>query len=243
MMTNEEFLNFYFQYVTDLKKRKLNMDLGVRCPMKCPFCQRQHHGKQFAIKNKLKNSKDLNIDNLKKIIKYFKNLHFCGQISDPMYNKNIFEILQYLKSSNIKTLRIATVANKDEDWWREIYSIAPAQTHWIFGMDGCDQETLEKYRIGANFNSLWNAMKIGVEEFNAIVEWQFIIFRHNEHQIELAHQMAKDNGIHLQIYKSPRWWDQGKNMIYPPSDEWMVKSGWVGDKKIYHYGKRIPLSN
>lgn len=54
MMTNEEFLNFYFQYVTDLKKRKLNMDLGVRCPMKCPFCQRQHHGKQFAIKKQTK---------------------------------------------------------------------------------------------------------------------------------------------------------------------------------------------
>ena len=64
----------------------------------------------------------------------------------------------------------------------------------FFGLDGTDQKSLEKYRIGSNFKKVqrnWRAfIKAGGN-----ATWQFIVFEHNEHLLEQAEQMSKDEGF------------------------------------------------
>ena len=54
----------------NFRERSINIDLTFRCTLECPKCMRQ------AIRNrgfKIPGS-DISLDNLKKIIKYFKTL-------------------------------------------------------------------------------------------------------------------------------------------------------------------------
>ena len=61
----------------------------------------------------------------------------------------------------------------------------------FFGIDGIDQKSLERYRIGSNFKKVQ-------ENFRAFINaggkatWQFIVFEHNEHLIKDAKGMAKE---------------------------------------------------
>ena len=64
----------------------------------------------------------------------------------------------------------------------------------FFGIDGIDQESLQKYRVGSNFKKVqenWRAfIKAGGH-----AQWQFIVFEHNEHLLEKAKQMSIDEGF------------------------------------------------
>ena len=64
----------------------------------------------------------------------------------------------------------------------------------FFGLDGTDQKSLEKYRIGSNFKKVQ-------ENYRAFIgaggnaTWQFIVFDHNEHLIKEAENMSKVEGF------------------------------------------------
>ena len=59
-----------------------------------------------------------------------------------------------------------------------------------FGVDGLDKKS-EIYRIGSNFEQVWETMKMGVA-MNYPIVWQYIIFLYNEHEIERAKEMAEE---------------------------------------------------
>ena len=221
-MTNKEFTLFYYQYLNNQKKRQTNVDITYRCPLQCPFCHRQEQN--YHLMREV--SKDISLDNFIKIIKFTDaKINMCGQASDPIYHPNFLELL---KQSSIYTNKQFTISTngtrKTTDWWKEAFSMSKTNVHWIFGLDGTDQETANIYRINTNFDEVWNVMMFGLS-MNVNVVWQFIVFQHNEHQIELAKAMAKKNGLNLQIIKSDRWPEElmDKYKIYPPSDEWKTE--------------------
>ena len=77
-----------------------------------------------------------------------------------------------------KGLRVATngtnTKGMDEKWWEKAYSYGLGENCWYFGVDGLDKKS-ELYRIGSNFEQVWETMKMGVAMGHPIV-WQYIIF-------------------------------------------------------------------
>jgi hypothetical protein len=67
-------------------------------------------------------------------------------------------------------------------------------------------------------------MKLGVSMGVKII-WQFIVFKHNEHQVEEAIRIAQENKLILEIIKSDKFDPVlvEKYKVYPPSDKWSVK--------------------
>ena len=47
-------------------------------------------------------------------------------------------------------------------------------------------------------------MQLGVKRSLDII-WQFILFEHNEHELELAKKLSNENGITLLTIYSNRW--------------------------------------
>jgi MoaA/NifB/PqqE/SkfB family radical SAM enzyme len=217
-MTNKEFATFYKEYIESLKK--YNIDICYKCPLKCPFCVRQSPGG----KEKIKESDDITLDEFQTILKSANHIAFCGQISDPIYHPKFLEIMEIISKNPNKSFSIHTNGTrKSKTWWKQVFLFSGSNVTWIFGLDGADQETANKYRVNTKFNQVMDVMKLGASmEIN--VEWQFIVFKHNEHQIELAKTIAKDNNINLQLLKSSRWYKKDlmeKYNIYPPSDNWI----------------------
>ena len=74
----------------------------------------------------------------------------------------------------------------------------------VICLDGADQETVEKYRVGVNFSSVVESFKLIhriKKKFGANlpkIELQFILMRHNEQQRGLMRQFAKK--LHADVY-------------------------------------------
>jgi radical SAM protein with 4Fe4S-binding SPASM domain len=68
----------------------------------------------------------------------------------------------------------------------------------IISLDGLDQKTLETYRVGVNFDRVFNGlvdlMALRPDRSGLRVIWQFVTMRHNEHQLERARKIAQNLG-------------------------------------------------
>ena len=71
--------------------------------------------------------------------------------------------------------------------------------------DGLDQETYEKYRVRGSFERVVEGVKsllaqrAALGRSNPIVELQFLVMKHNEHQIGEFRRMAQDLGADSRI--------------------------------------------
>tara|TARA_Y100000741_G_scaffold25357_1_gene18414 strand:+ start:1718 stop:2488 length:771 start_codon:yes stop_codon:yes gene_type:complete len=203
-MNGQELAEFY------IKNQKLsspNMDLSHRCILRCPQCLRQ----KVEGLPRIKRSFDIGKPEFRKILNYYDNqITFCGQISDPIYHPDFLAFLEMMDGLG-KGLRVATngtndkSGNMDDKWWEKAYSYGLGENCWYFGVDGLDKKS-ELYRIGSNFEQVWETMKMGVQAGHPIV-WQYIIFGYNEHEIEQAKEIAHKEGITLLLIKTNRGFD------------------------------------
>jgi len=134
------------------------------------------------------------------------------------------------------------------DWWNKAFDLTQRSlTNWVFGVDGASQQTHEIYRVNGSFEQSFNAM-VEAGRRNMMVEWQFIVFKHNEHEIEKAKKMALDNNICFRLLKSSRYGDhKNARHILPPSPKWVSTEQdsqnirWRPEK-WYHIGHDFKLA-
>lgn len=76
-------------------------------------------------------------------------------------------------------------------------------------LDGVTQETYEKYRVRGNVAEVFAdlrglvAAKKALRSKTPFVEWQYIVFKHNEHEVEKARVLAEEIGVDLLRFVSP----------------------------------------
>lgn len=187
------------QYVDFQKYCRPNIDASHRCPFRCPQCIRQKTTSQDQIRR----SFDLQEHNFQKILDYYElGLTFCGQISDPIYHPRFLNFLQMCNGQG-KAVRIATVGSgKSDEWWDEAYSYGVGENAWYFGVDGIDEKS-ELYRVNSKFADVWSRMKQGRNLGHTIV-WQYIIFGYNEHEVDRAIEIAKEEDFSLLLVNTNR---------------------------------------
>ena len=219
-------------YIRNQRFSSPNMDLSHRCILRCPQCLRQ----KVEGLPRIARSFDIDPNEFRKILSYYEHqITFCGQISDPIYHLQFLTFLEIMDGLG-KGLRVATngtnTKGMDEKWWEKAYSYGLGENCWYFGVDGLDKKS-ELYRIGSNFEQVWETMKMGVAMGHPIV-WQYIIFGYNEHEIERAKEMAEEEGITLLLINTNRGFDpRSRNLRknvqeayanFPkPSDKHVVK--------------------
>lgn len=182
----------------NFRERSINIDLTFRCTLECPKCMRQ------AIRNrgfKIPGS-DISLDNLKKIIKYFKTLIFCGQISDPIFHPKFIEILELCAENDKRTIINTAASQRPEKWYKKAFETYP-KAEWLFGMDGLPKDS-NKYRINQNGEHLFEMMKM-CAKMGLTTRWQYIVFNYNENDIETCRKMADEHGIIFDVIYSGRW--------------------------------------
>ena len=213
---NDNFTQVYTRYVTYAKS--CNIELSYICPLQCPFCDRQDD--RLNTKQIISRNNNIPEEDFRKLIKYFDSFYFCGQISDPIYHPNFKELLDYCNNFPEKKIMIYTNGTRKKlEWWKDVFCCSHSNVVWRFGLDGTDQETANIYRVNTRFDEVFNVMKMGVS-MGANIEWHFIVFKHNEHQIDDLIKLGKQTGITISIRKSDRWPRARveKYKIYPPTN-------------------------
>jgi len=212
---------------------KIQIDITHRCRLGCPKCSRFiSHGPDKGQRRQVLKD-EFTVEDIAKIVGngwQYRNYNFCGSIGDAIYNPHFIDIVKYIKKySKFKTLHLMLHTNgsgKKADWWRELYStMNPNRDEVIFGVDGL-KDTAHLYRRYIRFEESLEAMKIGAEMGFRCNQWQFIVFKFNQHQVEEARQLAKDIGIRFFVVKSERWEndEEGKlNDPMMPDKKWLPK--------------------
>jgi MoaA/NifB/PqqE/SkfB family radical SAM enzyme len=219
-MTNKEYAAFYKSYIDCVKQRGVSLEITGKCPLQCPFCSRQNPEHKAEV---LK-SPDVSLSDLSKSLSFFSGkIRFVGQISDPIYHRNFLHFIKLCSKNQKRKFSIHTTGTrKKQRWWKVAFAISGKNVRWVFGLDGTDQETANIYRVNTRFDEVISAMRLGAS-MGVEVIWQFIVFRHNEHQVETAKCLAKEIGVTLEIIISDRWYPHLMDIykIYPPiGKEW-----------------------
>lgn len=172
----------------------LTIDPTNICTLKCPFCSTGF--------GNIKRAKGMmSGENFKKIIDILGPylLHIDMQNwGEPLLNKDIYQMIAYAKKFDIHVTASTNFQNFDEKSAEDM--ISSKLDRLILSIDGASQETYEKYRRGGDFLKAIENIKTLVRKRKElksrlpIIIWQFLVFRHNEHEIEIAQRMARELG-------------------------------------------------
>ncbi len=179
----------------------VHIELTDKCNALCSMCGRQYIENGELKKVPTFDKNELSITEIRNIFdnRFFEkfNLHrinFCGNISDPITSSDFTSIVEYLKP-HCKRIDIATNGSlRTPKYFENLANILKDIDHRVtFALDGLE-DTHSYYRINTNFNKvIQNAQAFINAGGNA--RWQFIIFKHNKHQIDTAKKMSKDLGF------------------------------------------------
>jgi MoaA/NifB/PqqE/SkfB family radical SAM enzyme len=128
---------------------------------------------------------------------------FNGVLGDPCAAPNFLEVCEVMRIRAPQAF-ITISSNgglRNEAFWTVLAKVLGSNGRVIFAIDGLE-DTNHIYRVNVNYKKVMeNAQAFITAGGNA--EWQFITFKHNEHQIEEIQSYAKSLGFHRVRIKRP----------------------------------------
>ncbi len=183
------------------------IEINVSCNLRCPECAL---GGNFISRKR----GSLNFDQFRIIadkIRPFSKYLYIMLWGEPLLNNDIIAMIKY--ASKFTETCISTNAMLINSKNAEELICSGLGT-LIVSIDGTTQEVYEKYRVGGDLNKVFDSLKL----LNAInikhgrkvtIIPQFVVFQHNEHQMEQFNQVCKS--LHLKpSFKAPYIQDNSK---------------------------------
>lgn len=167
------------------------------CNAACPQCPRNLNGASLNPYMPLTSISREVLDRAfpEDLVKRLRQLFFCGSYGDPIVHPDFLDILRdFRKKSPTVWLYLHTNGGaRDIEWWTELAQIINGYGKIDFGIDGLS-DTNHIYRK----NVRWDKLMQNVSAFigaGGKAQWNYIVFEHNEHQVEEAKQLSIDMGF------------------------------------------------
>ena len=165
---------------------RVELEISSDCNAACPGCARTQN---------IDIVKPTNLT-LEQIQTWFPNpndikFKFCGVLGDPIINPECMAITKYLVDNGAKVQYSTNGGRNSADWWRELGTLG-IDVH--FCIDGT--ETNHIYRVNTNYKIIKRNMQ-AYSDAGGQATWIYIVFDHNEHEIQEAKQFAEQLGFKL----------------------------------------------
>jgi sulfatase maturation enzyme AslB (radical SAM superfamily) len=122
-----------------------------------------------------------------------KYLFFQGNLGDPILHPNFHEISEYF--FDVQHLSVITNGIQSPQFWSQVLETWPKNSLITLSIDGLE-DTNSIYRVGAPWTKIQFLFDlIHKTKRKCKVEWKFLVFEHNRHQIETASKLADQLGI------------------------------------------------
>lgn len=178
----------------------LHIELTNRCNAACPMCMRFHQSSPLLRPDIVLN--DITLEQFKtwfppQFLKQVILILFCGTYGDPIVCPDVFEITKYIIESSPKTNIMFNTNGgmRNSTWWKEfgnLLSVNPSNKV-TFSIDGLE-DTNHVYRRNVQWSKLISNVQAFIDSGGHAL-WDYLIFKHNEHQIETAKQLAYQLGF------------------------------------------------
>jgi MoaA/NifB/PqqE/SkfB family radical SAM enzyme len=176
------------------KLESVHVEITNRCQASCPMCLRNHHGDAENPLLKLTDWSLTDFQNIfdNKTLEIISRVEFCGNYGDPLLNKDLQLMTNYVMPYNIFVDIHTNGSLRSRDFWKQFPKHLPNH-RVVFGIDGLS-DTHGLYRRGTDFNKIIENAKIFIDN-GGNAEWSFIKFKHNEHQVDQARKLASNIGF------------------------------------------------
>ena len=177
---------------------------------------------------------------------FYLTLYFQGE---PLLNPQFTEMVALARSRRIF---VSTSTNGHFLDDRNVEKIIQSGlSHLVISMDGTDQQTYEKYRVNGNLQTVTDGIKRLVEAKKSaktsspFIELQFLVLRHNEHQVSQMREFAREAGVDKLSFKSAQVYNfEDGSQIIPTLKEksryrQLSDGSWVITRKIRNRCHRI----
>lgn len=174
--------------------KSVQLEITNRCNAACPQCPRNYFG-GITTPGLPLNSWDFNT--FKKIanqlpLRTIDQVYFCGTYGDPLMNKHLASMVEWLRDFN-PSLKIGIHTNGSIGTTSTWARLAKSVDFVAFSIDGL-ADTNHIYRRGVKWQRLINNAKTYISA-GGTAYWDFIAFRHNQHQVIDAEKFSKELGF------------------------------------------------
>jgi MoaA/NifB/PqqE/SkfB family radical SAM enzyme len=166
------------------------------CNLQCPFCLT---GKGVSGGRE---KRHMSFEEAKAILDdvagtaYFLQLYTWGE---PLLNKETLKVIDYAKTLDLYVMLSTNGTAMNAAYCRQL--VESGLDYLMIAIDGTSAETYAQYRRGGDHGKVMDnlrtllAERLAQQRKRPFVEWQFIVFRHNEHEVEAAEASAYALGV------------------------------------------------
>jgi radical SAM protein with 4Fe4S-binding SPASM domain len=207
------------------------------CNLRCPQCP-------SGLRSFTRETGSLELETYKTIIDQlyrtsgYITLYFQGE---PYLNKNFNAIVNYAFQKKMYTATSSNAHYFTKENAENV--IKSGLDRLIISIDGIDQETYSKYRIGGSIDKVIKGTQALVEAKKNLksktphIIWQFIVFRHNEHQLEDIKKMAAQVDVDELSIKTAQIYEfETGNDLIPTNENY---SRYKKDENGYRFKNKL----
>lgn len=183
--------------------KTVHLENTQSCQASCPMCDRNQNGGAL---NPHIDLSELSLEDCSRIfepefIAQLDTMYMCGNLGDPIVARDTLEIFKYFREHNPRMwLSMNTNGGaRDEIWWKDLADTFGRMGTVIFSVDGL-RDTNHIYRQGVNWDAVERAMHSFIDA-GGRARWDFLIFEHNQHQVELAEKISQQWGFEKFVAK------------------------------------------
>ena len=192
------------------------------CNLRCPECP---SGLRAFSRPTGMLEKDFFTQTIDDIHKQLLYLIFYFQ-GEPYLNTSFLDMVKYASSKGIYTATSTNAHYLTDEAARK--TVESGLDRLIISIDGTTQDVYQQYRKGGNLSKVIEGAKNIVKwkkELNSktpFVFFQFLVVKHNEHQVEDIKLLAKEIGVDEVRFKSAQVYDyqNDPNQLIPSLDKY-----------------------
>jgi len=154
---------------------------------------------------------------------------------EPFLNRALLDMVRYAHQRRIPTLT-STNGHFVDTFEQARTVVASGLDEIIISLDGVDQETYERYRVGGQIERvlacarLLTQAKKALKSPTPLLNLQFIVFRHNEADLARAEQLARDLEVDKFLVKTAQVYEPAEAEAFlPPTEQYRRYERGSGD--------------
>ncbi len=184
---------------TDQRPYRFHIELTDKCNAGCPMCSRTDEMNRCRADKSVVKKVELSLDDIRQsftpaFCQNVEEVDLCGTYGDPIAASQLLEVCEYFADQNVNIVLSTNGGLRTPDWWTRLgHAFCKTRSKVELHVDGLgDVNAL--YRINTNFEKIMENIKAYLAT-GAAAEWNFILFKHNEHQVIEARELSRSMGF------------------------------------------------